>query len=581
LVCVLDGAAATSCASPVSYTGLADGTHTFSVRARDRVGNTSSARTATWVVDTTAPPTPTIGSRPDGATSSSAAELSFADSEFGATLLCSLDGSAQQPCASPAPYSGLAAGTHIFSVVARDAAGNTSDAAKAAWAVQPDYVSNGSFEGSLAGWSSAAGTLSLASDGIVGSSAAKVTVARTDLGWVSIFPSPRPVQGTVSGSIYRASAWVRSDAPANSVCLRIREYTPGNSLVNTVAECTTSSQQWQRFPTMTYTPTTVGNVVTAFVYEPSPVAGGTYEVDGVSIIGGPPALFAGNGDPVLLAGGDVACAPDSPSYNFGLGTGTKCMHRGTTALIGTVPGLQYLLPLGDQQYECGELSNFNSVYDLTWGRYRSISRPVPGNHEYGVTSSGACPATTHAEGYFAYFGAIAGDPTKGYYSYDIGNWHVVALNSTCVVVSCAAGSPQEVWLRNDLAAHPAKCTLAYWHQPRWSTGQVGDEPQYDAFTRDLVNAHVELMLSGHDHTYQRWTPMNAAGAADPNGVREVVAGTGGEELFSILGSRPTLEAANNTTFGLVQLVLHPNGYDAQFVATAGGGFTDTFSGSCH
>jgi hypothetical protein len=150
-----------------------------------------------------------------------------------------------------------------------------------------------------------------------------------------------------------------------------------------------------------------------------------------------------------------------------------------------------------------------------------------------------------------------------------------------VVVSCAAGSPQEVWLRNDLAAHPATCTLAYWHQPRWSTGQVGDESQYDAFTRDLVNAHVELMLSGHDHTYQRWTPMNAAGVADPNGVREVVAGTGGEELFPILGSRPTLEAANNTTFGLVQLVLHPNGYDAQFVATAGGGFTDTFSGSCH
>jgi hypothetical protein len=284
-------------------------------------------------------------------------------------------------------------------------------------------------------------------------------------------------------------------------------------------------------------------------------------------------------DPRIAAGGDIACAPNSPDFNGGTGTGSQCMQNATSQVIAAIPGLQYLLPLGDEQYQCGELANFNASYEPSWGRFKSISRPVPGNHEYGVDAP--CPSVTDASGYFSYFGSVAGDPTKGYYSYDVGMWHIVALNSNCVVIACSAGSPQETWLKSDLTMHPTQCTLAYWHAPRWSVGQVGDEFKYDAFWRDLYNAHVELVLNGHDHTYQRFTQMNPAGTSDPNGIREVIVGTGGDDLMATLGTRSTLQVANATTFGVLQLVLHPAGYDAVFLPIAGGTFTDSFSGSCH
>ena len=287
--------------------------------------------------------------------------------------------------------------------------------------------------------------------------------------------------------------------------------------------------------------------------------------------------MASRGDPMIAAGGDIACTPASPYFNGGLGTGSKCMANATSQLLGAIPGLQYLLPLGDEQYECGELANFNAAYAPTWGRFKSISRPVPGNHEYG--DGPACSSISDGAGYYSYFGSLAGNPTNGYYSYDIGMWHVVALNSNCVVVGCSAGSPQELWLKNDLAMHPVQCTLAYWHHPRWSAGVIGDEAPYDAFWQDLYNAHAELVLNGHDHTYQHFTPLNPAGVPDPNGIREVIIGTGGEELYST-PTRSTLQAGDATTFGVLELVLHPTGYDALFRPVVGQKFTDYFSGSC-
>lgn len=159
-------------------------------------------------------------------------------------------------------------------------------------------------------------------------------------------------------------------------------------------------------------------------------------------------------------------------------------------------------------------------------------------------------------------------------------WHIVALNSNCVVVSCSVGSAQEIWLKNDLAMHAVQCTLAYWHHPRWSVGVVGDEPPYDPFWQDLYNSHAELVLNGHDHTYQRFTPQNPAGVSDQNGIREVIVGTGGEELYTV-GTRSTLEVGDSSAFGVLELVLHPTGYDALFRPVAGKKFTDYFSGSCH
>src|SRR5262245_57710398 len=178
-------------------------------------------------------------------------------------------------------------------------------------------------------------------------------------------------------------------------------------------------------------------------------------------------------DPVIGAAGDIACSSSSSNFNGGNGTADKCRQKYTSDLL-VNQGLAAVLPLGDAQYESGTLSGFQKSYALSWGRVKSITRPAPGNHEY---------KTTNASGYFDYFNGTgaatgpAGDRTKGYYSFDVGTWHLIALNSTdhCTIVSCAAGSAQEQWLKADLAANANKyCTLAFWHDPRFNSGHDGN-----------------------------------------------------------------------------------------------------------
>jgi 3',5'-cyclic AMP phosphodiesterase CpdA len=189
-----------------------------------------------------------------------------------------------------------------------------------------------------------------------------------------------------------------------------------------------------------------------------------------------------------------------------------------------------------------------------------------------------------AAGYFGYFGAVAGDPAQGWYSYDIGSWHVVVLNSNCARVGgCIAGSPQEQWLQADLAAHPAACTLAYWHHPRWSSGtNHGSNASVDAFWRDLYAAGVEVVLNGHEHNYERFAPQTPDGAADPeSGIREFVVGTGGRSHYPMAAALPNSDVRNTDTFGVLALTLHADGYDWEFVPEAGQSFTDSGSGTCH
>jgi hypothetical protein len=212
-------------------------------------------------------------------------------------------------------------------------------------------------------------------------------------------------------------------------------------------------------------------------------------------------------------------------------------------------------------------------YDASWGRLRTLTRPVPGNHEY---------QTPNAAGYYAYFGAAAGDPTKGYYSYDIGDWHIIALNAECDFVGgCLAGSPQAVWLENDLAAHQSLCTLAYWHEPRFSSGPHGIDARFDQWWRDLYAAGAEIVLTGHDHIYERFAPQDPSQNPVSDGIREFVVGTGGEEHHSVTGQAPNSEITNVDTFGVLKLTLHSSGYDWEFVPEAGGTFTDSGSGTCH
>lgn len=264
-----------------------------------------------------------------------------------------------------------------------------------------------------------------------------------------------------------------------------------------------------------------------------------------------------------------------------------CEDRSVAALM-SGKNLAAILPLGDDQYECGPLSAFQQSYDKSWGAFKSISRPVPGNREYDTDADvSTVPHTacgSPGAGYYSYFGAAAGDSTKGYYSYDVGAWHLIALNGNCgqgPSIGCAAGSPQEQWLRADLAAHSNFCTLAYWHQPRFTSGSAGNNASYSAFWNDLYNAGADVILNGHAHIYERFALQNPSEQPDPNGIREFVAGTGGATHHAIGTVQPTSQIRNTTTYGVLELTLHPSGYDWRFVPNISGGFTDSGSGACH
>jgi hypothetical protein len=274
--------------------------------------------------------------------------------------------------------------------------------------------------------------------------------------------------------------------------------------------------------------------------------------------------------PVIGAAGDIACDPADPSYNGGNGTVSACRMKATSDLLLSL-GLAAVLPLGDNQYDDGAAARYQVSYDPTWGRLKAITRPVPGNHEY---------ATPGAAGYYSYFGAAAGDPAKGYYSYNLGGWHLIALNSNCID-GCGAGSPQEQWLAADLAAHPGVCTLAYWHHPRFSSGIHGNSDLYDAFWQDLYAAGADVILNGHDHIYERFAPQSPAGAADSAGLRQFTVGNGGKVLTSISVVQPNSEVRNASAFGVLEMTLHPIGYAWRFLSASGGTVLDQGAALCH
>jgi acid phosphatase type 7 len=284
-------------------------------------------------------------------------------------------------------------------------------------------------------------------------------------------------------------------------------------------------------------------------------------------------------DPVIAAAGDIACDPLSSSFNNGLGTSSSCRQKYTSDLL-VGAGLAAVLALGDIQYENGTLAKFQQSYDGSWGRVKAITYPAAGNHEY---------QTPNASGYFDYFNGVgvqtgrAGDRSKGYYSFNIGDWHVVALNSNCSEVGgCGAGSPQEIWLRQDLAANPASCTLAYWHHPRFSSGEHGDHPAMQPIWQTLYDANADLTLAGHDHGYERFAAQNPAGAADgARGIRGFVVGTGGKSHYPFITVRPNSELREANTYGVLKLELHAQSYDWRFVPEAGQTFADSGSAACH
>ncbi|MEO3854021.1 DNRLRE domain-containing protein [Acrocarpospora sp. B8E8] len=265
------------------------------------------------------------------------------------------------------------------------------------------------------------------------------------------------------------------------------------------------------------------------------------------------------GDPVLVGAGDIA--------NSGSG------DTATAALLDSIPGTVFTL--GDNVYNNGTASEFNTYYNPTWGRHKARTRPVPGNHDYN---------TSGATGYYGYFGASAGDPTKGYYSYDLGaNWHVIVLNSNCSAVPCGTTSAQTTWLRADLAASTRPCTVAMWHHPRYTSG-ANHSPNSSVapFVQALYDANADLILTGHNHQYERFAPINPANQLDnTRGIRHFVVGSGGASHYGFGTILANSEARNSDTYGVLKLTLHANAYTWQFVPQSGRTYSDSGTTNCH
>lgn len=260
-------------------------------------------------------------------------------------------------------------------------------------------------------------------------------------------------------------------------------------------------------------------------------------------------------DPVVLIAGDVA----------------QCNVRGaqlTADLIQKMPEAT-VLATGDLAYENGSLNDFARCYDPSWGKFKDRTWPAPGNHEYG---------TPGAAGYFAYFGNRAGAPDKGYYSVDIGRWHIVALNSN---IDADADSAQVAWLRKDLAAHRTSCTLSFWHHPRYSSGLHGSYRSMQAAWETLHEHGASIVITGHDHHYERFAPLDAQGKqTTARGIRSFVVGTGGARLYDF-GLRGEHSVAwQGSTWGLLKLTLHADSYDWEFLAAQPSTFQDKGSSPC-
>jgi acid phosphatase type 7 len=271
-----------------------------------------------------------------------------------------------------------------------------------------------------------------------------------------------------------------------------------------------------------------------------------------------------NANAVLLAAGDIA----------------ECDHQGdeaTARILADYPHAT-IATLGDNAYQEGTLKEFEDCYATTWGKFKDRTMPATGNHD---------ESTKNAQGYWDYFGSSGGPYDKYYYSYDLGSWHVVVLNSDCWRVDgCAIDDPQAAWLRHDLEQHPTLCTLAYWHRPPFSSGRYGapnETARVRPLWRVLNEQGADVLLTGHEHSYERFAPMDAEGKPDDaKGVRLFVVGTGGGNLRRFENPPlPTTQTRQDDTWGVLKLDLEPTGYHWNFLPVAGSSFSDSGAGSCH
>jgi calcineurin-like phosphoesterase family protein len=345
---------------------------------------------------------------------------------------------------------------------------------------------------------------------------------------------------TTSGST--ALSLASREAGANAPQLIIQT---GGGTAPTATRTPTSTGPTQ---TPTRTPTSVSNPTQTPTRTPTSASSPTATPTRTPTLAATATSSAG--DAVLVGAGDISTCSNNND-------------EATAKLLDGISGTVFIA--GDNAYDSGTLSEYTNCYDPTWGRHKARTKPSPGNHEY---------QTSGASGYFQYF-----SNPPAYYAYNLGAWRIYSLNSE---IDTSASGAQGTWLQSDLAANPKACVLAYWHRPRWSSGSThGSASDMQAIWQILYNAGAEVVISGHEHNYERFAQMNATGSTVSQGLREFVVGTGGVGHYGFGSVLSSSEVRNSSTFGVLKLTLHSGSYDWQFVPIAGSTFTDSGSANCH
>ena len=430
---------------------------------------------------------------------------------------------------TPAAATVQVGGTVQLTATPKDAAGNPLTGRTVTWASSDTSIARVDAKGLVTG--KAAGgpvTITATSEGKSGSSA--VTVATVPVASVDVTPATATIQ------VYGGVPLTATPKDSNGNAVPGAQVTWATSAPGVASVTTHGYVVGQAQGTATITATSQGK-------------------SGSSSVAVPPA----SGPPVLAGAGDIAdCSR----------TSQEATARVLDGIVGTVA------TFGDGAYPDGSVADYMNCYDQSWGRHKARTRPATGNHDYNHGIAAGAP------GYFTYYGAAAGDSGVGYYSYDLGAWHIVVINSN---LDMSAGSPQEQWLRADLTAHPAICTLAYWHHPRFSSGGNGSMLGAQPIWQALYDHDADVVVNGHDHDYERFAPQTPAGALDAaRGIREFVVGTGGNSLYSFPGAPiANSEVRSNESYGVIKLTLWPTSYDWEFKPVAGGTFTDKGTTLCH
>ena len=433
---------------------------------------------------------------------------------------------------APNPASVAVGATVQLTATLKDANGNTLTGRTVAWTTSnASHATVNSSSGLVSGVAVGTATITATSEGKSGTSAVTV-VAGTPAPVATVTVTPNPASVAV-GATVQLTATLK-DANGNTLTGRTVAWTTSNASHATV-NSSSGLVSGVAVGTATITATSEGKSGTSAVTVTAP---------------------SGGGSNVFVGAGDISdCGNDN--------------DEATAKLLDGIAGTVYTT--GDNVYSSGTATEFATCYDPTWGRHKARTKPAPGNHDYN---------TSGASGYYGYFGSLAGPSGRGYYSFDLGDWHIISLNSE---VSMSAGSAQEIWLRADLAASTKQCTLAYWHKPRFSSGtNHGSLSSAQPLWQALYDFHAEIVLNGHEHNYERFAPQTPTGAADAtNGIREFVVGTGGESHYTGMSPIANSQVFNGTTFGVLKLTLSAGTYSWQFIPVSGQSFTDSGSGTCH